>query len=188
MKKLHHRIRESRKRLGLSQTELASRCQVSQPTIANWERAGHIPRRAALEKIAECLEVDPLWLLSGETAIRKSIVNTYLSTPIHHIPIYEFKYEENAFKEATPLKFISLSISQGDLFGLEVTEETDSFESKIYVFNRDIETAPYQGDYLTQQNDRLDIVAAKHIDMRTAKPIAKLCLTMTCHESPQDQT
>lgn len=56
---LADRLKSRRKELGLSQNALANSCGVSQPTITNWERGGHIPRRAALASIAMGLDVDP---------------------------------------------------------------------------------------------------------------------------------
>jgi transcriptional regulator with XRE-family HTH domain len=43
---------------GLSQTELARRCGVSQPAIARLERGEHEPRLATLRRVAHALDAD----------------------------------------------------------------------------------------------------------------------------------
>ncbi|WP_051914544.1 helix-turn-helix transcriptional regulator [Thermorudis peleae] len=44
-----------RAELGLSQTELARRLGVSQPTVARWESGEHVPEIATLVRLAETL-------------------------------------------------------------------------------------------------------------------------------------
>ncbi len=61
------RIRELRKKKGLSIQELAALVKVSENTILRWEKGKVTPRsRTVLEKLSEILEVNPEWLLTGE--------------------------------------------------------------------------------------------------------------------------
>ena len=50
------RIREARKKVGLSQVDLAKRVGVTQPAVANWESGVHDPRRLMLAKIGDALQ------------------------------------------------------------------------------------------------------------------------------------
>ncbi|WP_017931028.1 helix-turn-helix transcriptional regulator [Robiginitomaculum antarcticum] len=52
-------LRAARLEHALSQAQLAGLCDVSQPTIASWERGAHAPRRAAVIKLASALGLTP---------------------------------------------------------------------------------------------------------------------------------
>jgi transcriptional regulator with XRE-family HTH domain len=89
------RIREARLALGLSQTELADRVQVSQPTIAHWEQGTHAPRQLALVRLADALGVSRAWLLDGagvaqppSDPMRTADGRSYLTRPMRHAPMY----------------------------------------------------------------------------------------------------
>lgn len=75
------RIKTARQTLGLSQSDLAQRAQVSQPTVANWENGSHAPRHAALTKIADALNATPASLLGAPPAPSGSVLAQ------HHVPI-----------------------------------------------------------------------------------------------------
>lgn len=83
------RIRQARLKQGLSQVELARAANVSQPTVANWENDSHVPRQAALERIAGILKASPIWLQSGigDHPDGTHSPDRYLARPIRHIPI-----------------------------------------------------------------------------------------------------
>ena len=51
------RLRILRERAGLSQTELAFRCNLEQPHISRWERGGAEPRFESLVQLANALGV-----------------------------------------------------------------------------------------------------------------------------------
>ena len=55
-----------RKNKGLTQAELAERCDVTQPIIARWEKNQVQPRAKALEKLAEALGVSITEFMSGD--------------------------------------------------------------------------------------------------------------------------
>lgn len=59
------RIKDSRKKAGISQAELARLVGRSQSAVAEWETGGTEPRRNIVEKIAAVLDVSPLWLEVG---------------------------------------------------------------------------------------------------------------------------
>lgn len=59
------RIKDARKKAGISQAELARLVGRSQSAVAEWETGGTEPRRNIVEKIAAVLDVSPLWLEVG---------------------------------------------------------------------------------------------------------------------------
>ncbi|SAL59462.1 XRE family transcriptional regulator [Caballeronia peredens] len=61
------RIASRRQEVGLSKSEFARRCDVSAPTVNDWEN-GDIKRLEAsnLLKICQVLDVDPWWLMFGD--------------------------------------------------------------------------------------------------------------------------
>lgn len=61
------RIRELRKKNGLSQLELANKLGVAITTLKNWEYGHHNPKAAVIKKCAEVFGVDEKYLLYGAT-------------------------------------------------------------------------------------------------------------------------
>jgi transcriptional regulator with XRE-family HTH domain len=61
------RIREARQAAGLKQTELAVKLDVTQATIANYERGNtQPPSMRRFRSLADALGVDLIWLLEGD--------------------------------------------------------------------------------------------------------------------------
>lgn len=63
--KLAERIREARIRTGITQGNLAKRIGISYPTLNKYERGHRSPKAELLGRIAEELNCDPGWLLTG---------------------------------------------------------------------------------------------------------------------------
>lgn len=63
---LSENIRETRKKIGLSQEELAEEIGVSRQTISNWEKGINSPPTACLKKMSQRLGVSVLELLGEE--------------------------------------------------------------------------------------------------------------------------
>lgn len=61
------RLKDARKKRGLSQTELANRLNIKPVNIARWENGQRNPRPSTLKRIAEILEVPVDWLLGADT-------------------------------------------------------------------------------------------------------------------------
>jgi transcriptional regulator with XRE-family HTH domain len=57
------RIRQMRLERGLTISQLAHRCAVSERTIIRWEKGTNVPAGRYLTTLASALEVSPLWLL-----------------------------------------------------------------------------------------------------------------------------
>ena len=130
------RLKTTRKKHGLSQTELAERVDVSQPTIANWERGGHVPRPDALARIAETLGIDTTWLLSGELPARHDPANQYLAQPIRHIAVYDWPLGTKDPTEAAPIRFIPLTTDHTGLFALDAHISTGFPTGTTLIFAR----------------------------------------------------
>jgi transcriptional regulator with XRE-family HTH domain len=67
--KLGERVRRARRRLGISQSELARLCDMSAPSISNIETGDTKALRGkTLMQFASVLKVTPEWLTSGRDA------------------------------------------------------------------------------------------------------------------------
>lgn len=185
MPNLHTRIKKHRKKLGLSQSDMASQCGVSQPTIANWERGGHIPRQDALTKIANCLGVDSVWLLSGKLPIDRTPSYQYLNTPIRHIPVFEWHNNARVFAKASPHRYVTLSVDNEDVFGITISEANISaargFDSGTTLFFDRRAKLAANTRFLANAAGRLVLVDASNIEHSKLIPIARLILSMRSH-------
>ena len=99
MESIGDRIKKTRLSQGLSQVELALAADVSQPTVANWETDSHIPRREALNRLAEILKTPAIWLANGSESQSAHIIapKHYLETPIQHVPILGWPRVDDIF-------------------------------------------------------------------------------------------
>jgi len=157
MNTLHSRIKQTRLSLGLSQTDLAQYCGVSQPTVANWERGDHIPRKAALDSIAKHLDVDAFWLLSGEDLSSIDPFTQYLSRPIHHIPVYDWPKSTQHFGQLKPVDFVTVSLDQADAFALisNMTHHQQFGDNATLLFKKCGEIAPDGGQFLVARGESI---------------------------------
>jgi transcriptional regulator with XRE-family HTH domain len=57
------RLRKARKKLGKTQTKVASECDVTQPTVHAWESDQCLPEAGRVRQVAKSYDVDPLDLL-----------------------------------------------------------------------------------------------------------------------------
>lgn len=132
MQYLHTRIKSSRLEQGLSQARLAKETGVSQPTVANWETGSHIPRRQALEKISRALNVEQDWLLSGSNDQRDTHMETYLSKPIRHVPIYAWPTSEPNPVGGRPIAYLPYPTEDKAAFAL-IDENTPGLRHRILI-------------------------------------------------------
>ena len=133
---LARRLKERRKKLGLSQAELAEKVDVSQPTIANWERGGHVPRQEALNRIASVLDTDPSWLLAGELPAWKNPAHMHLAKPIHHIPVYEWPVGTKDPTETQPARYITVAENVTNIFALSAVSSSGFPAGTTLVFSK----------------------------------------------------
>jgi len=152
---LAHRLKSTRKKHGLSQTELAQKVEVSQPTIANWERGGHIPRPDALARIADVLGTDPAWLVSGEMPAKSNPAHQHLAKPIHHIAVYEWPRDTTDPTETQPIRYMAVAADVSQLFALDAHELSGFPSGSILIFSRNVATLP--GQFLIKTDDTFDL-------------------------------
>jgi len=118
------RIKSARLSIGLSQVELASAANVSQPTVANWENDSHAPRKNALTRLAKILETTPHWLMSGgENQNGHTLTpRQYLKTSIQHVPIIGWpradEIGDSDFNNVTAHDYIAISTQAETPFAL----------------------------------------------------------------------
>lgn len=136
MSALHTRIKSSRIESGLSQSDLAQKAGVSQPTVANWESGSHIPRQGAMEKISEVLGVDTIWLLSGEHSAASSPALDYLDAPIRHIPVYEWPNTIADLKDTKPEGYLPGATNKTALYAL-ISDGTYGPKNALMLFDPD---------------------------------------------------
>lgn len=180
MPDLHSRIKRNRIRLGLSQKDLALKCGVSQPTVANWERGGHIPRQDALRKIAENLGVDSVWLLSGELPGHQTPAFQYLNSPIRHIAVYQWEKEAEKLSKANPIRYTSIATECTDVFGIIAPREGQFSQDTILIFDRGASLAA-NTRFLVKNGTQLQISHASEIEGTRLTPIARLIYSITTH-------
>ena len=70
---LETRIHEVRQRLGWSQSDLARRMHVAQPTVSGWEAGRKSPRTKILARLAHVLGVSFEWLTTGRGEMEPAI-------------------------------------------------------------------------------------------------------------------
>lgn len=63
---LAERIKQARKKAGLTQVNLARKLGIAYPTLNKYERGHRIPDASLLNRMANILGCSPGWLLSGE--------------------------------------------------------------------------------------------------------------------------
>ena len=182
---LADRLKSRRKELGLSQNALAISCGVSQPTIANWERGGHVPRQAALASIAVELSVDPVWLLSGLSPADQNPAHMHLSKPIRNIPIFEWPEHVDDLKKATAHDYVTMSVVGGEMLAIAAPIDSEFPEGTILIFDK---IAPREtGRYLVQSGKCvkiIDLVLAANDDLAAIEPhhpIGRLILSLQPH-------
>lgn len=66
MMNMSDRIRQRRKELKLTQQTLAEMAGVNRVTVTGWEKDDYQPNGANLQALANALQCDPLWLVSGK--------------------------------------------------------------------------------------------------------------------------
>jgi len=185
-KTLADRLKSRRKELGLSQNALANSCGVSQPTIANWERGGHVPRQDALTSIALGLDVDPIWLLSGVLPLDKSPAHQHLSKPIRNIPIFVWPDHINELNTARAQDYITISAMGDDLLALTAPTDSDFSSGTILIFDMSDAVPRKNGRYLVDAGETAKIMnlemAANDINaMEATHPIGRLILSIQSH-------
>ncbi|HBR2765379.1 TPA: helix-turn-helix domain-containing protein [Klebsiella pneumoniae] len=63
---LGQRIKQRRKQIGLSQSDLSKSAGVSDSSVSLWESDNTAPRGANLHKLATALQCSPTWILFGD--------------------------------------------------------------------------------------------------------------------------
>ena len=82
---LGERIRDERKKRGLSQEELADILNVSRQAITKWETDRGIPDIANLIRISEEFEISLDELIKGDNSVKRKIIYAISSWSYHRI-------------------------------------------------------------------------------------------------------
>ncbi len=73
MKDLGERIQKARKNKGYSQETLANLFGISRQAIQKWEKGENEPSIDSVKRLAQLLDVDFTYLLTGEINVSKSV-------------------------------------------------------------------------------------------------------------------
>lgn len=125
------RIRETRRKRGLSQVDLARAIGVTQPAVANWESGVHDPRRVVLARIADTLDVSATWLANGARSLveaDKHPAAAYIRRPLQHTPVISF---------ADAARFFERPDTDPHVFAEDYIPMTSSLETLFAVFADD---------------------------------------------------
>ena len=77
MEKTPFRIKESRKKAGLTMQQLAEKMEVSRATITKWENGSTNPKRASFQKLANVLGVDEGYLLGTQQVPQLEAITSF---------------------------------------------------------------------------------------------------------------
>lgn len=73
---LIERIKLARERADLNQSDLAGLMGITPQAVQNWEYGKTAPKLSRLKKLAQVLEVSEEWLITGQGAINKKVINS----------------------------------------------------------------------------------------------------------------
>lgn len=175
------RLKTSRKKHGLSQAELAKQVEVSQPTIANWERGGHIPRPDALSRIASVLGTDPAWLLSGVLPAKHNPAHLHLAKPVRHIAVYDWPSDVADPTEGQAVRFLALAEEADTLFALNAPKQNGHSEGTTLIFAKSSEAPSHlapTGPHLVRTGGAFKLVDAPSL---VDDVFARLVYTIVSH-------
>lgn len=176
--KLHARIKNRRIELGLSQEALAMTCGVGQSTVANWERGGHIPRQGKISTIANALNIDEIWLISGEHPANEGAVNRYLNTPIRHVPVFNWPDSKRSFELEKPIGYVTMTIAPENVFALFAPKNRSDFQHEtMLMFTKDYNETD-SGVFLELTDSDADLKTAEGPSEQTA---GRLIFSQTAH-------
>lgn len=110
MENFGERLKQARKAKNLSQSELAELCGWDNNVrISKYETGGQMPRPDGMIKLATVLEVDPTWLLKGESIGENGTQYNIVNKPDHGAVATSF----SEFAEAMASKFIDQHVGPG---------------------------------------------------------------------------
>lgn len=176
--KIHHRIKNRRQELGLSQESLATACNVRQSSVANWERGGHVPRAGKINIIAKALDIEEVWLVSGEHPTNEGPVNSYLNTPIRHIPVHNWPPSQSDFETQKPIGYVTMTIEPENVFALLAPEDGTPFKKDtLLMFCKDYKSSE-AGVFLETSNSQLALNSA---DKAGENCIGRLIYSQSAH-------
>ena len=100
---MKERFKRARRERGWSQTELARRMPVTQPSVAEWESGRKAPSMKNMVRLAKLLEVGFEWLSTGRGEVRPpSAYSVSETTPVYEVMSPEERRLLNLFARLKP--------------------------------------------------------------------------------------
>lgn len=169
------RIRQARLSKGLSQSALAEQTNVSQPTVANWERGSHAPRHAALSKIATVLDASAAWIMTGES-------RTMQARPVHHhIPVLDWPRSPGEIDTAHVTDYVAATTSARRPFAIAAPQDSQFSTGTVLIFDRARQTAEPRGVYLATSGTDVTLIDTADGGHTDAEILARLVLSVQPH-------
>jgi len=148
-KTLSERLKIARKRAGLTQVRLAEKLGITYPTVNRYERGHRIPDADLLARIAEILDCDPGWLLSGHGEIDNPSSETSIDIPLlENIPD---RFPENISDDVSI--YIRLPETPDDGYAIVANDDSmsPSIKAGDYVIFR--QTGANNGDIVVARDE-----------------------------------
>lgn len=145
------RIKECRKKLGLTQLELGQAANVTKTSVVFWEQGRNLPSGEALLELEKLFECDSKWILTGEG---KNNSKTYKEEKINTIkqkayPLIDWGDLKNISKCSTNQYYFCPNECSNDTFALQVRGDSmqPTIKDKDIIFI-DPKRKAKNGDYI----------------------------------------
>lgn len=136
------KIKEARKKAGLSQKELGDKLGVSQAMIGQYETGKRKPKLETLDKIAEALSVD-VWDFYAEYELEENPLNKskQLSSLFKYLDTLGYEFVDGAYYNA-PLDEIGMLHIKDENLDIPLTQE--DFDKLEHSIKDDVTTEIYR--------------------------------------------
>jgi len=153
-KTLSERLRIARKRAGITQVKLAEKLGITYPTVNRYERGHRIPDAALLARIAEIVDCDPGWLLSGQGDINDPKAETVGRVPLlYKIPE---EFPEKVSEEISG--YIRLPDTPRDGYAIVVDDDAMSPGIKTGDYAIFVQSEARNGDIVVVRDEWGDVI------------------------------
>lgn len=107
------RIKEAMSLRGVTQSELSEKTKIGKSSISTYLKGAYEPKQRNLYKIAQVLDVDPVWLMGGDVPMQQEAGSSSVLTPDPDLDGFQFALmsetkDLNETQQADLLKFAKM--------------------------------------------------------------------------------